>query len=157
MKNTMSKYRTLLVVSCALTTMIVSGCALNREQTGALAGGMVGAATGSTIGGGSGRTAAIILGALLGTAIGANIGRHMDEQDRMKTAQVLESNKTGQPTTWINPDTRDRYTVTPTRTYEEQGTPCREFTMNANVGDETQKVYGTACRQSDGSWKIVNS
>ncbi|MEJ2591594.1 MAG: RT0821/Lpp0805 family surface protein [Candidatus Thiodiazotropha sp.] len=157
MNNLTPKSGTALIVSMVMTATMVTGCALNREQTGALTGGVVGAAAGSAVGGGSGRTAAIILGALVGTAVGANIGHHMDEQDRMRTAQVFESNKTGESSTWVNPDTRDRYTVTPTRTYEEQGTPCREFTMNANVGDETQKIYGTACRQSDGSWKIVNS
>jgi surface antigen len=140
-----------------VAAVLASGCALNREQTGALAGGAVGAAAGSAVGAGSGRTVAIILGALAGTAVGASIGKHMDEQDRQQTAQVLESNKTGQSSTWTNPDTQNQYTVTPTKTYQSEGEPCREFTMNADVGGKSQQVYGTACRQADGSWKIVNS
>jgi hypothetical protein len=32
---------------------------------------------------------------------------------------------------------------------------CREFQQTITVGGQTQEAYGTACRQSDGSWKIV--
>lgn len=35
-----------------------------------------------------------------------------------------------------------------------QGTPCREYYMTANIGGKKEQVYGTACRQADGSWKI---
>jgi surface antigen len=69
--------------------------------------------------------------------------------------QVFEYNRTNQPSSWTNPDTGNSYTVTPTQTYESQGTPCREFTMNSQIGGKTEQVYGTACRQADGSWKIV--
>lgn len=139
----------------AASAMLVGACTMTQEQSGAVLGGAAGAAVGSTIGGGSGRTAAIILGALLGSAVGANIGRHMDEQDRIKTAEALEYSPTGRPSTWTNPDTQGRYTVTPTRTYETAEGPCREFTMDAAVGGQPQQVYGTACRQPDGSWRIV--
>ena len=136
-------------------TGLLSGCAMNQEQSGTLIGGAAGAAAGSAIGGGTGRTVAIILGALLGSQVGANIGRHMDEQDRLRTAEVMEFNPTGKSTTWHNPDEQTTYTVTPTRTFHTTAGPCREFTMDAKVGGEPQQVYGTACRQPDGSWKIV--
>jgi len=131
------------------------GCAMNQEQTGAVAGGAVGAAAGSAVGQGSGRVLAIILGAMVGSTIGANVGRHMDEQDRIRTAEAMEYNRTDQPSRWHNPDTRTDYTVTPRRTYDSPSGPCREFTMDASVGGKPEQVYGTACRQPDGSWKIV--
>lgn len=31
---------------------------------------------------------------------------------------------------------------------------CREYTQTFTVGGETQKGYGTACLQPDGSWEI---
>ena len=71
------------------------------------------------------------------------------------------ANKGKRPTTatsrpyWRNPDTGDTYSVTPTRTYETEQGPCREFTMQASIGGRPDTVYGTACRQSDGSWKVV--
>jgi len=142
---------------------MLGGCA-TQEQSGALIGGLAGAALGSTVGRGSGRTAAIIAGTLAGSIIGSKVGRSMDEQDRMRTQQVLENNRTDQSSTWHNPDTGNTYTVTPVKTYthkdegpgQGQG-PCREFTMNAKIGGKTEQTYGTACRQADGSWKIVNS
>ena len=143
---------------CLLGAILVSGCASNRgpqEESGTIVGGVVGAAVGSTIGKGDGRIAAIILGTLTGSMVGANIGRHMDRQDRIRTAETMEYNRTGQAAQWKNPDSGNHYTVTPTRTYESNQGPCREFTMDAVVGGKTQQVYGTACRQADGSWKIV--
>ncbi|SVA64445.1 uncharacterized protein METZ01_LOCUS117299, partial [marine metagenome] len=38
----------------------------------------------------------------------------------------------------------------------DSGSPCREFTTTVLIGGEEQQGYGTACRQSDGSWKIIN-
>lgn len=146
---------TLRATSIVLVASLAWGCTMTQEQSGAVLGGAAGAAAGSAIGGGSGRTVAIILGALVGSAVGANIGRHMDEQDRIRTAEAMEYNPTGRSSTWRNPDTQTAYTVTPTRTYETSAGPCREFTMDAEVGGKPQQVYGTACRQADGSWKIV--
>ena len=37
------------------------------------------------------------------------------------------------------------------------GGPCREFQESVIIDGKTQRAYGTACRQPDGTWKIVNS
>lgn len=145
----------------AMATMAVAiagaGCATNQgqqEQAGMVIGGILGGVLGSNVGGGHGRTAAIIAGTLAGAAIGGAIGNSMDEVDRMKTAQALETVRTGVPAQWRNPDTGNQYTVVPTRTYETSSGPCREYTIDAQVGGRPEKVYGTACRQPDGSWRI---
>jgi surface antigen len=113
----------------------------------------VGGVVGSTIGGGSGRTVAIIAGTVAGAVIGGKIGQKMDEADKLKAAQALETTPTGKQSSWRNPDTGAQYTMTPTRTYEAGGTPCREFSVNATVDGKAEQVHGTACRQADGSWK----
>lgn len=99
-------------------------------------------------------TAAIIAGTIAGAAIGGAIGRSMDETDRLKTAATLETVRTGVSSTWRNPDTGVAYAVTPTKTYESASGPCREYTIDALIGGKKEKIYGTACRQPDGSWKI---
>lgn len=33
---------------------------------------------------------------------------------------------------------------------------CREFRTTANIGGRSQWVYGTACRQPDGTWQTVS-
>ncbi|MEN8179135.1 MAG: RT0821/Lpp0805 family surface protein [Pseudomonadota bacterium] len=140
-------------------SLLFSGCATHQgehEQSGMVIGGVLGGLLGSQVGRGDGRIAAIIIGTMAGTAIGGTIGQSMDEVDRMKTNHSLETVRTGVPSRWKNPDTGNSYTVTPTRTYEQTGAPCREYTIDAIIGGKQEKVYGTACRQPDGSWKTQN-
>lgn len=145
-----------IMISSVLMISILTACA-TKEETGTLTGALAGAALGSTIGDGRGQVLAIWLGAVVGAHIGQTIGKYMDEQDRIQTSIAMENNRTNQPSSWRNPDTNYQYTVTPTRTLENtQGTgPCREFTVDAAIGGKTEQVYGTACRQQDGSWKII--
>jgi surface antigen len=148
------------LITVMLTAMLaVTGCATHtgqQEQGGMVIGGILGGVLGSQVGKGHGRTAAIIAGTLAGTAIGGAVGRSMDDVDRMRTAQTLETVRTGVPARWRNPDSGNDYTVVPTRTYDSASGPCREYTLDARVGGRTEKVYGTACRQQDGSWLLQN-
>jgi surface antigen len=136
----------------------LSGCATppTQEQTGMVIGGILGGVLGAQVGEGRGQTAATIVGTIVGAAIGGNVGRSMDETDRLKTALALENVRTGVPSHWRNPDSGNRYTVVPTRTYETAQGPCREYTVDAVIGAKKDKVYGTACRQPDGSWRVLN-
>ena len=148
-----------LSVPIALACIVaVSGCATNqgpRQQSGMVIGGVLGGLLGNQVGGhGAGRTAAVIAGTLAGAAIGGAIGQSMDITDRMNTSAALENVRTGVPTTWRNPDTGNQYTVVPTKTYDSGTGPCREYLIDAMVGGRKEKVYGTACRQPDGSWRI---
>jgi hypothetical protein len=36
------------------------------------------------------------------------------------------------------------------------GDYCREYQWTVTVGGKTNETYSTACRQADGSWKVVN-
>jgi surface antigen len=140
-------------------TVTTTGCATyqgEQEQAGMVIGGILGGVLGSEVGGGHGRTAAIIAGTLAGAAIGGAIGQNMDANDRHRTAQTLETVRTGVPSRWHNPDTGNHYAVTPTRTYETTTGPCREYTVDAMIGGRNEEVYGTACRQPDGSWRVQN-
>lgn len=142
-----------------IMTVLGAGCATDagqQEQAGMVIGGVLGGVLGSQVGGGHGRDAAIIAGTLIGSAIGSNIGRSMDETDRMRTAQTLETVRTGVASRWRNPDTNVSYTVMPTRTYETNAGPCREYTVDAVIGGNDEQVMGTACRQADGSWVVRN-
>lgn len=146
----------LLVSSVLSLTLLGCTAPATQEQSGMVIGGLLGGLLGAQVGHGTGRTAAIILGTVVGANIGGNVGRSMDETDRIKTAQALETVRTGVPTRWVNPDTRNQYTVVPTRTYDASSGPCREYTVDAVIGGRLEKVVGTACRQADGSWRTVN-
>ena len=161
MNNTTTRargWRKVAPVAAAIIALpLVTGCeTTTNAQKGEIIGGVLGGVVGSQVGDGTGQTVAIIVGTMAGSMIGRQIGQTMDDVDRMKTAQALNNNRSGQSTTWTNPDTGEQYTVTPTRTYEQSGGPCREFELDATVGGEPgQSVTGTACLQADGTWKVV--
>ena len=79
---------------------------------GAAAGGLLG----NQFGKGSGRTTLTIAGVLAGALAGGAIGRSMEPVDQACVSRSLENTPTGQTIAWQNPDTRDSYWVTPTRT-----------------------------------------
>ncbi len=121
---------------------------------GAAAGGLIGAAAG---GGGAGIAAGVILGGLLGGAV----GNYLDQRDRQMQQQAaskaLETAPSGSTTAWRNPDSGNSGTVTPKRTYQTaSGQYCREYQQTVTIGGKKENSYGTACRQPDGSWKIVS-
>lgn len=37
------------------------------------------------------------------------------------------------------------------------GRYCREFQHEVTIGGKTEKAYGTACRQPDGSWEVIST
>ena len=149
------KTNNMAMVAVAALAVALSACENppTKQQVGAVSGAVIGGVVGSTIGGGTGRTVAIVAGTVAGGLLGSHIGKRMDEADRIKAAQALESTRTGETATWRNPDTGDQYAMTPTKTYKSVNGPCREFTVNATVEGKPEKVDGTACRQEDGSWK----
>lgn len=139
---------------CAVIGLGACAQPITQEQAGMVIGGVVGGIAGAQIGQGHGRTVATIVGTLAGAVIGGALGRTMDATDRLKTAHTLETVRTGVSSRWSNPDTGNQYTVTPTKTYDVSGSPCREYSIDAVIGGKIEKVFGTACRQSDGSWKV---
>jgi surface antigen len=143
----------------------VAGCAEQnagpKESVGTLLGAGLGGLAGAQIGSGTGQLAAVAGGALLGAFLGNQVGSSLDKADAMyadQTAQeTFEYERTGTTRTWTNPDSGNSGTITPTRTYEaSSGEYCREYQQTVTVGGQTQDAYGTACRQPDGSWKVVN-
>lgn len=135
----------------------LSGGRCNRETIGRVLGGAAGAAAGSQIGDGNGQIAAVIGGAILGVLIGGDIGRTLDEADQACTGAALEHLPDGRSVAWRDPNDGARYQVTPTQTYQrEDGRYCREYQAEATIGGEARQTYGTACRQPDGDWKLIN-
>lgn len=137
-------------------SLVLAGCQeVRNEHVGMGVGGALGGLLGAQVGSGTGQLAATAAGALLGAYLGGNVGRSMDEVDRIKAHRTLEGTPTGQSTAWRNPDTGHRYEVTPTRTYEESGRPCRDYTTEAWIDGRRETVRGTACREPDGTWRAV--
>lgn len=68
---------------------------------------------------------------------------------------ALESNQVGQTSSWNDPDGK-QHSVTPTKTYYEGGMPCRDFRQTVEIDGQTEIMEGTACRQSNGTWKLIS-
>jgi surface antigen len=133
---------------------------VNKTTGGALVGAGLGGLLGNQFGGGAGKGVMTLVGVLAGGFIGSQIGKSLDQNDlqyaNRATQTSLESGQPGQPLPWNNPQSGAYGTVTPQRYYQASGGQyCREFQQTITVGGQTQDGYGTACRQPDGTWKIV--
>lgn len=141
-------------------TGIMNGGSINKQDIGTGVGAIGGGVLGSTIGRGAGKTAATIGGALLGGIVGSSIGKSLDNADmaayNSASQRALETGQPGQSMPWKNPQSGNSGTVTPQNYYQNsEGQYCREYSQTIVVGGQKQDGYGKACRQSDGSWKIV--
>ena len=132
-----------------------------KEAGGGLIGAGLGGLAGSQIGHGSGKLAATCAGVLLGGLLGSSAGKSLDRADQMyaqrSTTTALETGRSGQPVACTNPDTGHSGTIVPQPAYQTSaGQYCREYQQTVTVGGQQQQAYGTACRQPDGSWKMIN-
>ena len=148
----------LLAIFASIT---LQGCQgqMNKQGSGTLIGGVAGGLLGSQFGKGEGKLVATGVGALAGALVGGQIGKTMDEYDKQmlekSSRQALEYSPSGNSVEWRNPDSGNYGSITPTKTFKESGRYCREYIQEVTIGGEKQKAYGKACRQPDGSWKII--
>ena len=128
----------------------------NREVVGAILGGAIGATVGSRAGEGRDRRVMTLGGAVIGAVVGGAIGRSMDEADQACAAQALEYAKLEQSVVWDDPERGASYTITPTQVVRSsRGDECRKYLLQSAVGGRVQKHSGTACRQDNGAWTLV--
>ena len=150
------------IVVATLALGLLGGCASNvgpKEGVGTLAGAALGGWAGSQIGHGTGNVAATALGVVIGGILGNQMGASMDKTDQMYAEQATTraySAPLNEPITWRNPKNGHYGTIVA----ENEGTTpsgryCREYIHTVTIGGKSQKAHGTACREPDGSWKIV--
>jgi len=160
-KNTRAK----CIIPAVMAALILAGCTNDAQNNpkktmGTLVGAGVGALIGSQMGGGKGNAVAIAIGTLAGAWLGSELGKSLDAADKAymerSTQDSLEYSKTGSPVAWNNPDSGHSGQVTPRDTYQNpQGQYCRRFEQTIFVDGQEEAAFGRACRQPDGSWKIV--
>jgi surface antigen len=157
----------LLLIPALASALLVSACqnndgsgGMNKENVGTVLGGIGGAVLGAQFGKGTGQLVGVAAGALAGAYLGNQIGSSLDKADKVEMEKASTRATTapiGQPISWRNPDSGNSGTVTPTREgTAANGDYCREFQQSVTVGGKSEQAFGTACRQPDGSWKVVN-
>jgi surface antigen len=128
----------------------------NREAIGAAVGAAAGGAIGAQVGQGETRQVAIVVGAVTGAILGAKIGRDMDDADRACIGHSLELVGDKKAVTWMNPDQRRTYRLTPVRGVEEGGVKCREFDFRVTTDGGAKKTNRVkACPAGDGTWRLL--
>lgn len=149
----------IVLIGLTITACTDMGGPVTKAQIGTLMGAAGGAAVGSQFGKGSGNVAMIALGTMAGAALGNSLGGSLDKIDQQyatnTTQQTLETAPIGHVSTWQNPDSGNSGTVVPTRTYNAGGMNCREFTQTVTIDGKSERAFGKACRQNDGTWQIA--
>lgn len=158
----MQKRRFAIVAMVA--AFLLAGCESlggPKQTGGTLVGAAAGGLLGSQFGSGSGQLAMTGAGVLLGAFLGSEIGSSLDRSDQLyaqQTAnQAFESGRSGSTYRWSNPDSGHSGTITPQQVSSYQGgQPCRRYTQTVYVDGRAETVTGSACRNPDGTWTIVN-
>ncbi|HLF67323.1 MAG TPA: RT0821/Lpp0805 family surface protein [Gammaproteobacteria bacterium] len=151
-----------VAILALLLTLNLAGCSTNTQKenmtAGAVAGALIGGGAGAFIGQGVGTAVAVGVGIVGGALIGGYIGDHMDSSDNAKMNASM-NNPTNKRTDWKNDKTGASYSMAPTsKVMAINGNgACRTFHTKATIEGKTQEVDGTACRQTDGTWKSIKT
>ncbi len=103
----------------------------------------------------------IWLGLALLPVYGQTSGQSFDGSDLLADTDsfqfALENNRSGTASEWRNPDAEYSEVTVPVKTFQtSEGNYCREFQQTITIDGRQERGYGTACRQPDGQWLIVN-
>lgn len=132
------------------------GPAGSRQEGGTVIGAVAGGIIGNQFGSGAGRALATAAGVVVGGIIGSEIGRDMDERDRQAALEAeYRALEEDEESRWRNEESGHYGYIKPRRSYSREGSVCREYEHTVYIDDEPQTLVGTACRQSDGTWKNV--
>ena len=131
----------------------------NRGQDliGTIGGALIGGLIGSQFGGGDGKLFTTGAGVLIGAMVGKGIAGDLDRRDRPYVERAsYDALAGGERTRWRNPDSGNYGYVTPAASYRHNGNYCREYEQTIYINGRPRNAHGTACKQRDGSWQIVN-
>lgn len=153
------------LIILAMTVLVVAGCANRDERSrlGDLIGGDKEHETATVANADESSAAAprpestLILTALLESAAGQAITAADQLALERTTQTTLETVPIGNESVWRNPQSGSHGVIAPRRTFQKaSGTYCREFTQTLVAGNVTEEALGTACRETDGTWKLAD-
>lgn len=118
----------------------------NRDEIGAVIGGVAGAAVGSQVVDREDRVVGMVVGGVLGAILGHAIGDAMDDKDRACMGQALELGRPGVPVVWESG--KHRYHFIPG---DDVRDGCRQATLSVD-GRKPRDVL--ACPRARGEWEF---
>lgn len=150
--------------SIGLTIILGSLCACQapgeKEAVATLVGTVGGGVIGAQFGTGTGQWVGAGLGGITGGLAGNAIGRYIDEFDNRRANQAFQRASqvpVGEVVYWNNTRTGNWGCYKPLREGHSsvQGLYCREYETTAVIQGRKQRIYGTACRQPNGTWELM--
>jgi|APSaa5957512535_1039671.scaffolds.fasta_scaffold147755_2 surface antigen len=154
------------LIILAMTALVVAGCA-SRDERSRLGDLVDGDSKAETVAVAAPvdpvpatliRESTLILASLLASEAGQAITAADQLALERTTQTTLETVPIGTESTWRNPQTGSHGIVAPHRTFQKSsGTYCREFTQSLVTGNVTEEALGTACRETDGTWKLADN
>jgi len=94
---------------------------------------------------------------LSSVVVDSEIDSYMDKTDELQAQLALEYNQDRQARKWQNDNTGARFSTTPTSSYRNvSGQNCRAYQTDVFIDGKKESGRGTACRQPDGTWKLMH-
>lgn len=121
----------------------------NRDEIGAVLGGVTGAVIGSQVAHREDRVVGMVVGGVLGAVLGHTIGDRMDERDRACMGHALELGRPGVPVEWRHDGQHYRFTP-----QGEVSGGCRNAVLRVD-GGRPENVL--ACPAGQGEWRFRRS
>ncbi len=136
-------------------------CRTSADPAGVIIGALIGGLIGNAAGNRNNTTATTAAGVILGGALGAAMTKNMDCNDRSYAYKTyyngLNAGRSGARYQWQNPANGHRGEFNVGRYYNDPDNfRCADFTQVIYINGRPENARGTACRQPDGSWAIVN-
>jgi len=143
-----------IIASAVLFAFLLGsvGCA-NKAQSGAGLGAISGAAIGALTS--KNKVSGAAIGAGIGALLGYAIGNEMDKYDKDQIGKALETQPSGKPMAWKNPDNGAQYEATPTPAYIQNDKVYRDIYIKSNIDGQEKDVKAKAYRGEDGQWTLV--
>lgn len=132
-------------MALAVAVIVLSSCA----------GGSVDRAK-SSIGFGTPKAASSTVSGGLVSQTGVELSRSELASAIAAEQRALESGQAGQPINWQGSEPGRGGAVIAAQPYRVGSQDCRPYSHVVNVGGPARSVRGTACRNPDGSWVLLN-
>lgn len=101
-----------------------------------------------------------LLGALDGGLVGRVVGLPLRGRQKLEPLRAeyraLEYTAPGQPVLWETGTAGITGAVTASQPYRVGSQDCRQYAQVINGKSEPVEIRGTACRNEDGSWSLLN-
>lgn len=127
----------------------VAGCGTTGSSQGSAAATSAGAAD-------SGKIIAAMSGGLINGSIGAGLSQSEKRNALQAEYKALEYTASGQPVGWKGDQPSHYGQVIAAQPYRVGSQDCRQYAQTVYAGGAGATARGTACRNADGSWSLLN-